>query len=202
MPVSEEPMTAPGIPSWLAKLPRNEVLKLRVQEKEIAIPRLATSANRSVSRTSPICTMSGRIARTYSDRMADEVNALEPDLVAITGDIVEYAKCMSWIPSTLGRLRATSGVYYVLGNHDRKVDEFPLNTALAEAGLQYLGGTYRTLTVAAYRSYWPATKFPGTGRPPNLQQLRRPTMPPACRCASCSPIHPTSFAGHKQTTST
>ena len=42
MPVSEEPMTAPGIPTWLAKLPRNEVLKLRVQEKEIVIPRLAT----------------------------------------------------------------------------------------------------------------------------------------------------------------
>ena len=168
MPASEEPMTAPGIPTWLAKLPRNEVLKLRVQEKEIVIPRLATVGEPiRIAHISDLH-MSGRIARTYFERMADEVNALEPDLVAITGDIVEYEKCMSWIPSTLGRLRAASGVYYVLGNHDRKENAFRLNSALAEAGLQYLGGTYRTLTVRGTPLllagnevpwYWPAANL-------------------------------------------
>src|SRR5205823_2844672 len=39
--VSDTPLTAPGIPTWLSKLPGNEVLKLCVQEKELAIPRLA-----------------------------------------------------------------------------------------------------------------------------------------------------------------
>jgi predicted MPP superfamily phosphohydrolase len=112
--------------------------------------------------------MSGRILPGYFERMVDEVNALEPDFVAITGDIIEYEKCLSWIPATLGRLRAPNGVHYVLGNHDRKVEEYRLNSALAEAGLQYLGGTYRQLTVRGIPLilagneipwYWPAANL-------------------------------------------
>src|SRR5204862_4380114 len=36
-------LTAPGIPTWLSCLPGNEVLSVCVQEKRIAIPRLAQS---------------------------------------------------------------------------------------------------------------------------------------------------------------
>jgi predicted MPP superfamily phosphohydrolase len=143
----KQPLTAPGIPTWLARIPGNQVLKLRVHEKELAIPRLATLADPiRIAQISDLH-MCGRIAREYFECMVDEVNALQPDLVAITGDIVEYEKCLSWIPSTLARLRASNGVYYVLGNHDRKVDELQLNSALAEAGLQHLGGMYCEISV-------------------------------------------------------
>src|SRR5215212_5688989 len=36
-------LLSPGIPSWLGRLPGNEVLKLCVDEKTIAIPRLSPS---------------------------------------------------------------------------------------------------------------------------------------------------------------
>jgi predicted MPP superfamily phosphohydrolase len=38
-------------------------------------------------------------------------------------------------------------VYYVLGNHDRRVDFQRLNSALADAGLIHLGGQRQTITV-------------------------------------------------------
>jgi predicted MPP superfamily phosphohydrolase len=52
-------------------------------------------------------------------RLVDEVNALEPDLIALTGDIFDHDP--SFVPdgmARLDRLRAGYGVYAVLGNHD------------------------------------------------------------------------------------
>jgi len=50
----------------------------------------------------------------------DRVAALEPDLVCVTGDIVDtpVADLEAWIPE-LERVTARHGVFAVLGNHDR-----------------------------------------------------------------------------------
>lgn len=49
----------------------------------------------------------------------DQVNALEPDLVCVTGDTVDSGATDvdHWLPE-LARLRARHGVFAVLGNHD------------------------------------------------------------------------------------
>jgi len=174
LPTSEGPLLAPGVPSWLGNLPGNQVLQLCLQEKEIAIPRLTAAGDPiRIAHISDLH-MCGRIARAYFEQVVEEVNALNPDLVAITGDIVEYEKCLAWIPSTLARLRAPSGVFYVLGNHDRHhIDQFRLTTTLAEAGLQYLGGTYRTLTVR--------------GIPLLLAGNEMPWLWPAANLHNCAP---------------
>jgi len=50
----------------------------------------------------------------------DRVNALEPDVVCVSGDIIDspITDLAHWTPE-LARLRARHGVYAVLGNHDR-----------------------------------------------------------------------------------
>lgn len=69
----------------------------------------------------------------------ETANSLEPDIIALTGDYVSHehgyiAPCAS----LLGRLRARSGVYAVLGNHDHWTDA-PLITDLFRlAGIQVL----------------------------------------------------------------
>lgn len=59
------------------------------------------------------------IKRGYIDAIVDAANALEPDLIALTGDLVDGS-----VPSLaehtrpLGRLAARHGVYVVTGNHE------------------------------------------------------------------------------------
>jgi predicted MPP superfamily phosphohydrolase len=128
-------------------LPGNEVFHVAVNEKQLAIPRLsAAHEGLRIVHLSDLH-MSGRIAKAYFEEVVAQVNVLEADLIAITGDIVERAPCIDWIPDTLGRLRASGGVYYVLGNHDKRVDRKQLTQALTSAGLVYLGSRWQQVGV-------------------------------------------------------
>ena len=48
--------------------------------------------------------LSGRITKEYFKQVVVHVNRCQPDLVAITGDVVERERCLDWIPETLGQL--------------------------------------------------------------------------------------------------
>lgn len=55
----------------------------------------------------------------FINRMVDSINAMHPDMILFTGDIVnrETTELAPFL-STLARLKAPYGVYSVLGNHD------------------------------------------------------------------------------------
>lgn len=55
----------------------------------------------------------------FVSRLVDRVNALNPDLIVFTGDVVNARSAeMEPFVDILGRLHAPYGVYSVLGNHD------------------------------------------------------------------------------------
>jgi predicted MPP superfamily phosphohydrolase len=57
--------------------------------------------------------------RRYLDRVADVVEALKPDLIAITGDMVDdRAEDVEHFAAGIARLTAPLGVYLIPGNHD------------------------------------------------------------------------------------
>lgn len=59
------------------------------------------------------------IGKDFLDEVVDRVNALEPDLVAITGDLVDGSVAeLGRHVAPLGRLKAKEGVYFVTGNHE------------------------------------------------------------------------------------
>jgi hypothetical protein len=60
--------------------------------------------------------------RTALREAIDRVRALDPDVVCVTGDVVDSpgAVLASWMPE-LARLTARHGVFAILGNHDRNV---------------------------------------------------------------------------------
>ncbi len=72
------------------------------------------------------------------ERIVAQVNALEPDLVAITGDLVSEKRTATHIYSAeeivtpLGGLEATHGVVVVPGNHDHWYDWPALSAELAK----------------------------------------------------------------------
>ena len=63
--------------------------------------------------------MGGLIGTDFIKSIVLRINALEPDLIVITGDLVDiemrYAKDAL---SELGSLKTKYGTYFILGNHE------------------------------------------------------------------------------------
>jgi predicted MPP superfamily phosphohydrolase len=59
------------------------------------------------------------IKRRYLERVVDAVNALDADVIAVTGDLVDGSvRELAWHTEPLGRLAARHGAFFVTGNHE------------------------------------------------------------------------------------
>jgi predicted MPP superfamily phosphohydrolase len=59
------------------------------------------------------------IGKAFIDEMVAKTNALAPDLIAITGDLVDGSvAALAPFVEALGRLKAKHGVFFVTGNHE------------------------------------------------------------------------------------
>ncbi len=142
------PIVAEGVPGWLSRLPGNEATQLSVHDKRLGIPRLSpVHEGLRIAHLSDLH-MSGRITKHYFAEVASQTNALNPDLIVITGDLFDRDQCLDWIGETLAKLHAPHGVFFVLGNHDQRVDYFRAVDLLIEAGLTYIGGRWLELEIA------------------------------------------------------
>lgn len=69
----------------------------------------------------------------------DTANALEPDIVALTGDFVNHRReDILPIVKMVSHLRAKRGIYAIPGNHDYYADAMLLESALEAAGMHVL----------------------------------------------------------------
>jgi predicted MPP superfamily phosphohydrolase len=129
----------------LMNLPANQCLRLEENQKTLELPELDPALDGFTIGHLSDLHFTGKIGRGFFDRAVDAVNAMQADVIAITGDLVDKDACIDWIPETLGRLRAPLGVYYVLGNHDLRVNLAKLRASLSSTQLIPLGGTSRTV---------------------------------------------------------
>ena len=120
-------------------LPGNEILQLDLTERAFEVPRLPKVLDGLAIVHMSDLHFTGLVGKAYFREVVRISNELKPDLVAITGDLVDNAECISWIPDTLGQLTSRYGVYFILGNHDLSVDEIKLRQTLAKSGLIDLG---------------------------------------------------------------
>ncbi|MEP7271368.1 MAG: metallophosphoesterase [Acidobacteriota bacterium] len=66
-------------------------------------------------------------------------NALEPDIVVLTGDYISHSRdYIAGCARALGTLRAKGGVFAVLGNHDHWTDGEMMTSALQAQGIRVL----------------------------------------------------------------
>lgn len=127
-------------------LPRHEMYQLHVHEKTIDHPRLPQRLDGlSIVHLSDLH-LSGGITRPFFEYVVDRANQLDPDIVALTGDIIDTPRCLDWLPHTVGRLKSRFGAYFILGNHDRRLpDVAGLRSALTDVGLIGLGGRWQMI---------------------------------------------------------
>lgn len=125
----------------LAKIPGNQILQLCIHEKRLWVPRLpAVWEGVRIAHLSDLH-LTGQLSEAFFHEIVDLTNQGQPDLIAITGDIVDKDRCIPWLQRTLGRLKAPLGVWFVLGNHDQRVRNVEeLRAMIAGMGLTDLGG--------------------------------------------------------------
>lgn len=111
-------LIGPGRASVLARLPRNQQFTLEINLKTFHLSRLPASWDGLTIVHFSDLHLRGTVARRYFEEVVHEAQALQGDLLAFTGDLLDSTACLDWIPATLGRLSAPLGCYFVLGNHD------------------------------------------------------------------------------------
>ena len=81
-------------------------------------------------------------------------NELEPDIVAVTGDFVTRSRnYIEPVAEMLSGLRACSGVFAVLGNHDFRVGADAIARALGKNGIEVLRNRHVTLRRKGQKCY-------------------------------------------------
>ena len=145
--LGHRPISRPLI-RWLSRVPLNEILQLEVNEKTLIIPRLDPRlVGMTVTHLSDLH-YTGTMTKDFHREIVRQANALESDIIAITGDLIDKTECMSWLGEILGELRAPGGVYFVLGNHDLRVHaEDRVRESLTGQGLVDLGSKWVTTEI-------------------------------------------------------
>jgi predicted MPP superfamily phosphohydrolase len=84
--------------------------------------------------------------RRFMQRVVEQVNALEPDVVAVTGDLVDgsVSRLRDEVAPLAG-LRASLGVYYVTGNHEYYHGGAAWSAEVARLGLTVLNNAHRVV---------------------------------------------------------
>jgi predicted MPP superfamily phosphohydrolase len=159
----------------LGRVPGNEILKLEINEKTLRLPELPEELRGlSIVHLTDLH-FTGRIDRAYFEYVVEEANRLEGDFVAVTGDLVDKAACLPWIPETLGRLRARCGVFGVLGNHDKRLRELEsLRQIVRSSGVTLLGGRWIEAPLRGARVLLAGDELPWFGPGPDLRHAPAP----------------------------
>jgi predicted MPP superfamily phosphohydrolase len=151
VPAWDEAMDRAADACLMARLPGNESLCLEEVDRFVELARLPRMLSAiSILHLSDIH-MTGLIGKWYFAEVVRMCNLRQPDLVALTGDFVDEDACIDWVPETLCGLKARYGVYFVLGNHDRRVDSQRLRNVLVDGGLVDLGGRFLEIEIRGER---------------------------------------------------
>ncbi len=90
--------------------------------------------------------------RHFLRRVVEQVNALRPDIIAVTGDLVDGSvRTLREEVAPLSELRAALGVYYVTGNHEYYHGGAAWAAEVARRGLTVLHNEHRVLERAGAR---------------------------------------------------
>jgi predicted MPP superfamily phosphohydrolase len=163
-----------GARSWLARAPGNELFKVEIADREIVLPNLPPALDGlSVLHLTDLH-FNGTPGRAFFERALDLAADLKPDLVALTGDILDRHARSDWLPTTLAHLHAPLGRYFVLGNHDALDEPDRIRVAMRDLGWTDVGGRSVIRDHNDHALVIAGTERPWLGRQPDLPngQLR------------------------------
>jgi predicted MPP superfamily phosphohydrolase len=151
-----------------ARLPGNEVFQVDFRELTVYLPRLPAAWDGLRLLHLSDLHMCGTPDRAFFEFVMDRCAAWEPDLVAITGDIVDSKRHHRWVVPVLGRLRWRVAGFAILGNHDAWLDVPVIRRRLRRVNLRVLPNTWEQLEVRGQPLVVIGHEGPWLGRGPDL----------------------------------
>jgi predicted MPP superfamily phosphohydrolase len=131
----------------IARLPRNEIFHVDFTERTLALPDLPREWDGlSILHLSDVH-FCGTPDREFYRETMDRCAAWQPDLVAVTGDIVDTIHHYRWIVPFLGRLRWNIAAFAILGNHDYWYGPDMVRRRLRKLNMNVLGNSWMKLDV-------------------------------------------------------
>jgi predicted MPP superfamily phosphohydrolase len=149
-----------GLGARLLRVPGNESLRLRRHEWTLRYPGLAAGLQGLEILQISDLHMAPCYDRRFFERVVDACAEWSPDIVVITGDLVDDDDVLGWIEPVLGRLKARVGKFAILGNHDAECHAEGIVRELADAGFACLEGLWTTVERAGARISLGGTSAP------------------------------------------
>jgi hypothetical protein len=131
----------------LARLPGNEVFQVDFAERTLVLPQLPAAWDGLTILHLSDLHFCGTPDRRFFLEIAKLCADWEPDLVAVTGDLVDTDRHRRWIVPVLGRLRWKIGAFAILGNHDLWYEPQLVRRRIARSGAQVLGSGWTQIDV-------------------------------------------------------
>ena len=149
--------------------PGNQFLKLEVSDQEYWLPRLPQEWDGLSILHLTDLHFTGAIDRPFFERVIRIAGGLPADLIVFTGDLLDREDLIEWLPSTLGKLNAPLGCYFVLGNHDsymKNLDD--IRTRLESLGWHDVAGRSQVIEHRGRQLAICGSELPWMGRQPDL----------------------------------
>jgi len=103
------------------RIPGNQIFELAVEQIELPVNQLPEELDGYRIAHFSDLHFTGDISSEMTSLVVDQANQWAPDLVALTGDIIDHGPCISWLRDALSHAQAPDGCFFVLGNHDTRV---------------------------------------------------------------------------------
>lgn len=159
-----------GPVGFLPHLPGNEIFTLELVRRTLRLPRLPVGLDGLKILHLTDMHISGTPDKDWWRRVIDLCQEWEPDIVCLTGDVVETDEHQGWLMPTLGWLRPRHGAFAILGNHDQWIDHERTRQALEQVGFQVLQGRWLQVEVNGIPLVVVGHEGPWFGPTPNLSE--------------------------------
>ena len=143
------------------RLPWNQILELSINEVELPVERLPAGLDGyRIAQLSDVH-LTGDVGPEFAAYAVDRATQWQPDLIALTGDIIDKQPCIDWLFDIFSPAQAKDGCYFILGNHDtRIVNCRQTREAMARSGWIDLGGRFLDTELAGVPTTLIGNEFP------------------------------------------
>jgi predicted MPP superfamily phosphohydrolase len=131
----------------MARLPGNQIFQVEFSERTFRLSRLPAAWDGLTVLHLSDLHLCGTPDREFYERVMDRCRAWEPDLLALTGDVVDTEHHHRWIVPVLGRLRWRVAAFAILGNHDYWYEPNLVRRRLRRLGMHVLGNVWERTEV-------------------------------------------------------